>query len=100
MMHASAQTRSPSTITNTSPGTQAAGLDLDRLSVPQYAGVGGQVGSQGLHRPFRLKLLNECKTRVQQDHGDDRRGKDQGTPVHHCSTAATTSTRASGSVTC
>ncbi len=40
--------------------------------------MGGQVGGQRLHGPFRLQFLNERKTSVQHDHGNDRRRKDRG----------------------
>ena len=59
-------------------GHQGAGLDLDLLTVPHDAGMGGQIGGQRLHRAFRLKFLNERKAGVQHDHRNDCRRKVRG----------------------
>ena len=88
MIRASAQTRSPSAMISTSPGTSSRRRDLGdgRRRGPPGPGSRQERG-QRLDRPFGLPLLHERERGVEQDHRDDR-DRQRRIPPAQASTAA------------
>ena len=79
---ASAETRSPSANSSTSPGTSARASITPALPVAADSeSLLGQVAGQRLDRPFCLQLLCEREQGIEHDHGDDRSHRAPGVPT-------------------
>ena len=81
-IRASAEIRSPSSISSTSPGTSWTASTVTGAPVPQHSRVLRQVGLERLDRPFGLHFLDEREQGVEEndDHDRDCHRGDPGQP--------------------